>query len=542
MKYSNRTFTKYIIDFFHQKGIKYVCIAPGSRNTPLTEAFINHKKIKCFSHIDERSLCYYAIGLAKASSTTVAVLTTSGTATANLFPGIVESKLSKTPLLILTADRPSSLINTGEPQTINQNNLYGEYVNEMLDVDFKNKNLNTLINKISKKMSKSIQDSAPIHINFRFDEPLFDTIDKVPKLKLNNNIPLKSKAVTLPIINLLPEFKRPLIICGPMSPNSEKKYILLFAKKINAPIFADVLSQMRNKKNKKIFVYYENYLKKIEEKPDIVFRFGDKPISKNLNIFLNKTPTFLISEKDINNDNCKNKIILEYKNLLTHISTDCVGEKPWIKSFRLLEKNVSEIITTKIKGNNHATLIISTLKKIKKGDHILIGNSTTIRMFERFSGNFNKNINVYGNYITRGIDGLVSTALGMSTINKKFNNYLFIGDLSFFYDINAFHILKNEKINLTIIVANNNGGQIFSQLPYANNNIKHFEKYWITPPFTEIKNVARLFKLRYYKFDVDMIEKNLHRISKYKGVTIIEIKINTNKDKKLLTLFNQISK
>ena len=179
MKYSNRTFAKLIIDFFHQRGIKYVCIAPGSRNTPLIEAFINHKKIKCFSHIDERSLCYYAIGLAKASSTTVAVLTTSGTATANLFPGIIESKLSKIPLLILTADRPLSLINTGAPQTINQKNLYGEYVNEMLDIDHKKLSTNTLINKISKVLDISRKDLAPVHINFRFDEPLFDFLDDI---------------------------------------------------------------------------------------------------------------------------------------------------------------------------------------------------------------------------------------------------------------------------------------------------------------------------------------------------------------------------
>ena len=144
---SNRTWAKLVVDFFYKKEIRYICMSPGSRNTPLTEAFINHGKMQCFSHIDERSLCYYAVGIAKASGKPVAVLTTSGTATANLFPGIIEAKLSNIPLFILTADRPLSLLNTGSPQTINQKGLYGEYVNKMLDIDHKKTYIPECFNK-----------------------------------------------------------------------------------------------------------------------------------------------------------------------------------------------------------------------------------------------------------------------------------------------------------------------------------------------------------------------------------------------------------
>ena len=140
--------------------------------------------------------------------------------------------------------------------------------------------------------------------------------------------------------------------------------------------------------------------------------------------------------------------------------------------------------------------------------------------------------------ISRGIDGILSTSLGMATTNKKTKNYLFIGDISFFYDINAFHILKDQMIDLTIIVINNNGGQIFTRLPYSKNNIVDFEKFWITPLKTSIKNVSKLFNLSYFKINLNSINK-IQNISFKKGVKIIEISISNKSEIKFL---EQISK
>ena len=146
---SNISWADSIIDLLYSKGVKYACISPGSRNTPLTNAFINHKQIKCFSHIDERTSCYFAIGLSKTKNASIAILTTSGTAIANLFPGIIESSLSLIPLIILTADRPKRLLNTGATQTINQNKLYGKYVRAMIDIEHKKTNPKTLLKNIN---------------------------------------------------------------------------------------------------------------------------------------------------------------------------------------------------------------------------------------------------------------------------------------------------------------------------------------------------------------------------------------------------------
>ena len=119
-------------------GIQRICICPGSRNTPLTLAFTKNLKFDCSSHIDERSASFFAMGISKKSNIPSVVISTSGTAVANFFPAVIESSLSKTPLIVITADRPPYLTNTGENQTINQKNIFGDYVRKFENLELPN--------------------------------------------------------------------------------------------------------------------------------------------------------------------------------------------------------------------------------------------------------------------------------------------------------------------------------------------------------------------------------------------------------------------
>ena len=118
----------------------------------------------------------------------------------------------------------------------------------------------------------------------------------------------------------------------------------------------------------------------------------------------------------------------------------------------------------------------------------------------------------------------------MAETNKLSKNYLVIGDVSLFHDSNAFQIKESFSSNLTIIVINNKGGQIFSKLSYSNKNIKDFQKYWITPPKAEIKDLADLYKIKYYKLKLKDIKNKLNKISSYNGIKIIEVIIDASKD------------
>ena len=429
-----------------------------------------------------------------------------------------------TSLIIITADRPKNLINSGENQTINQVGIYKNFIRQMIDIKISNqistlKKINKIIN-IAKGDNKNIP--GPIHINIRFDEPLLDKNRKV--IQINETEIITNNKNT---IFKVPKSKRPLIICGNLNENEAKDTYNLI-KQLNFPVFADINSNLRHYKN--INVYYDFYSNKIKN-PDLIIRFGSKPISKILNKFLskNKHRTYLINSHLYFNDDAKYIIKAYPKNII--LENNNLIDKNWlskINEYELLLSNKCSNI--EIKPNNEFSVVKSLTKYLNKKDHLFIGNSSAIRSFNKFSGKLKKQINIFTNRGASGIDGVLSTSLGISFINKKFKNFLVIGDISFFHDINGFNILQSITANLTIIVINNNGGQIFKTLDYADKNIPGFDEFWITPQNIEIKDVAKLFKLKYYKLKTNSFDSKISKISNSKGVKIIEVNTSFGSD------------
>ena len=526
---SNISWPKSIVNLLAKKNIKYACISPGSRNTPLTHVLIKQKSIKCISHIDERSSAFFGLGISRKTNSPAIILTTSGTATANLLPAIVEAYYSMTPLIIITADRPKRLLNTGENQTIDQTNIYSSYIRGMLDI--KESNKISILKKIENIIDLSIGNynniPGPVHLNIRFDEPLYDNSKELIDINLSKNIMIK-KNITFK----LPKFKRPLIVCGELS-YSESKHVYKLIKNLDFPVFADINSNLRHYKNIKVFYdYYCNNIKK----PDLIIRFGTKPISKSLNILLtkNKKNTYLIHPYLHFNDNTTHIVRAFPQNiLLKNISYKNLDDN-WINEIKNNEKIIIKKYDALSKTNNsEISIVTSLLNKLTKNEHLFIGNSSPIRSFNKFTGKLKSNVKIFSNRGASGIDGVVSTALGISFMNNKSNNFLVIGDISFFHDINGFHVLKSIKTNLTIIVINNNGGKIFSTLEYANKNIEKFDEFWITPQKIKINNVANLFSLKYFKLTTKKLKEEISKISKLKGVKIVEVETSSSLDIKI---------
>ena len=526
---SNISWPKSIVNLLAKKNIKYACISPGSRNTPLTHVLIKQKSIKCISHIDERSSAFFGLGISRKTNSPAIILTTSGTATANLLPAIVEAYYSMTPLIIITADRPKRLLNTGENQTIDQTNIYSSYIRGMLDI--KESNKISILKKIENIIDLSIGNynniPGPVHLNIRFDEPLYDNSKELIDINLSKNIMIK-KNITFK----LPKFKRPLIVCGELS-YSESKHVYKLIKNLDFPVFADINSNLRHYKNIKVFYdYYCNNIKK----PDLIIRFGTKPISKSLNILLtkNKKNTYLIHPYLHFNDNTTHIVRAFPQNiLLKNISYKNLDDN-WINEIKNNEKIIIKKYDALSKTNNsEISIVTSLLNKLTKNEHLFIGNSSPIRSFNKFTGKLKSNVKIFSNRGASGIDGVVSTALGISFVNNKSNNFLVIGDISFFHDINGFHVLKSIKTNLTIIVINNNGGKIFSTLEYANKNIEKFDEFWITPQKIKINNVANLFSLKYFKLTTKKLKEEISKISKLKGVKIVEVETSSSLDIKI---------
>ena len=282
----NNFWTEVFVKQLNSAGVKYACISPGSRSTPLTFSFAKNKKIKCFVNIDERSSAFFALGIAKASKTPVAVVTTSGTAAAELYPAIIEAYQQRVPLIICTADRPPELLNTGANQTINQHNLYKNHIRW-----FKNVGLPSLKRLKLRRLQQTafravefstLKDKGPVHLNFPFRKPLepFTFTDEVDSLlfkNINSNVKilkpskkkldiekLKKSKIFKEIVDVIESEHEGLIIAGPMEyDNNLRKQLTYISSLVGYPIIADASSHLRFniiKNDKNILSNYHTFL------------------------------------------------------------------------------------------------------------------------------------------------------------------------------------------------------------------------------------------------------------------------------------------
>jgi len=293
-------------------GVKYACISPGSRNTPLTYSFVTNKKIKSFSIIDERSSGFFALGLAKVKKSPVALICTSGTATAEFYPAIIEAYQSKTPLIVCTADRPASLRSTGANQTINQNDIYKNHTRWFIDAGLPKLTSESIwrIKYIARQAyyEASIKNNGPVHVNFPFKEPFEPntSTDEVTKseLKIIQRIPKKSfynhqsknpiSRTTLQYVSKkINNYPKGIIVVG--LDNYSKGFFTAcnqLSIKTGFSIFADAASNMRVSSHSRqtILTCYDSYLRSEKfvryHKPDFIIQFGRNFTSKALSNFI----------------------------------------------------------------------------------------------------------------------------------------------------------------------------------------------------------------------------------------------------------------
>jgi len=536
-----------IVQLLYQRGCRNVSISPGLRNTAISLSFINHKGFKCYSIIDERSAGFFALGLTLKSKTPTILICTSGTALANYFPSIIESSQSRVPIIIITADRPKNLINTGENQTINQTNIYGDFVRNNYNINIK-QDKNQILKQIDNSYFISIGEDydnlekstpGPVHINIHLDDFTNSKLKENLNINLDKKIQIKSSFKKMAI----PNYKKYLIVIGRLNEEIDEKMITKLSKHLKAPIFADSLSQIRFNNNH-VLSLYDHYLNDETIVPDMIIRFGQKPVSKNLCIKLNqwKNKTILIDEYGRFNDNCGTIVKGNYTDSIKHIihNTKENTNLNFYSYFQSMDKIACDNIDTL---NQWSELIIAKLclLSLNNNENLFVGNSMPIRYMDMINPKtIKKDINIYSNRGASGIDGLIATSLGVAKSTKQ-NTLLLVGDVSFIHDQNSLLIAKHYNINITIVIINNSGGGIFSLLPLSKSIKKSiFNQYWNTSPDLNLKNIAKLYEFNYSK--VNSIKQLSNALNKYKksiGVDIIDAHVDIQENKKIL---NQIKK
>lgn len=573
-------------------GVKYACISPGSRNTPLTLAIARNKKLKSFINIDERCSAFFALGIAKATNSPVIILSTSGTAAAELYPAIIEAYQQRVPLIVCTADRPPELLNTGANQTINQNNLYKNHIRWFVDVGLPEPIPRRIrhIKAVAKRavFESLIHSKGPVHLNFPFRKPfepddytdeIYDDVIKTSELVLPN----KKKLFEEPERNIISEkwfkevagylskYKKGLIIAGPENYKEDfHRNCQKLASILGYPILADAASQLRfGKHNKKNILFsFEGFLRSVffnrKFKPEIIIQFGRTVTSKALELYLEKCTAirFMINEygdwfDPANRSNasfaCKPYIFcekmiehFESKNIKTDSKiTDSSEEKSWLKLFEDADK-LSLKIKNRIISNsgfpNECRVIEELINFLPDNSNLMISNSMPIRDFDYFAPVTQKNITVFNNRGASGIDGITSTALGLTAAGKS-PVILLTGDSAFYYDLNALLAAKKYNIPLIIILINNNGGGIFEVLPVSRFG-KIFQEFFIAPHDLDFSPFVKGFDGNYSLIKSwENFRIEFDKALRKKNFSVLEIRTNAAASLKLRqTYWNAVNK
>ena len=609
-----------LVDEFYQLGVRHAVFSPGSRSTTMAMLFTEYEGFETYMNIDERSASFMALGIAKAHKEPTVLVCTSGSAVAHYLPAILEAQYSGVPLIVLSADRPYTLLYTGAPQTVDQQKIFGTAVNyyEELAVP-QDEHYYIYPRQVARKAYMKAMDTkkGPVHINIPLFEPLVPELErkhfeagrspyKVFKPNYgdvfsyqnrSNNTSNVSNVSNVSDVSytknttdnsannannannfnlLLAQYKRVLILAGPQINVDEVESIHSFAENLQAPILADPLSNVRrchkagaiddnhevasNRSNDTnmtqdkqvsdvVISTYDAFLADKELwpvlKPDCVIQFGQIVVSKRVqqmvaswdNVeYIEVNPTM-----DSMNPTGKTTMHMQASiDMFTHLFAVKNESNAYLNRWQRLEVAGKAQLSTAIEepSSFEGRTIRELQQHIPDNSQVLVANSMTIRDFDYFWFSGESDAVLYGNRGVNGIDGTVSTALGLATNGKS--TYLVTGDLSLFHDLNGLAVAKTQNLNLTIILHNNDGGGIFEYLPQK--GTKHFDYLFSTEQGLDYSGAAKLYGCGYTKIThPDELSSVLAKVSTESGVHIIEIPTNREYSRQLHKKYTKVS-
>ncbi len=504
-------------------GVRYFCISPGSRSTPLVLAASAHPLAETFVHFDERGMSFHGLGYAKASKSPVCLIVTSGTAAGNLLPAVMEAFHDEIPLIVLTADRPPELRNTGANQATDQVRLYQNFVRHQVDLPCSDASIPTsfLGTTIAQAMGfANGENKGPVHINCMLREPFFSTdrtrffSPPITHSAHTSIFPGKKGIAPAELSALYDEFaeyEKGLILVGGNQSWDSLTSLLSLAERLKWPIFPDILSPVRReRKSPFLTLGYDLMLKSIglneDLSPDAILQFGDRFVSKKVFEWLSlKKPKVYIHvapnlyRKDINHS-ITHRVESSPETFCRSLVNRAEERKAssWSEFWSALSKNVDESIHHYFAAEStysEPALFHTLSKTVEKDTALFLSNSMPIRDADAFFLPKHHKGPIYANRGLSGIDGNIATAIGIAKAEGR-RVLAVVGDLAFLHDINSLAQLQSLSTPISFLVINNNGGGIFSHLPIAKKE-KEFRTFFQTPHSAELKHTAPLFGLSY---------------------------------------------
>jgi 2-succinyl-5-enolpyruvyl-6-hydroxy-3-cyclohexene-1-carboxylate synthase len=461
-------------------GLSHIVICPGSRSTPLAAVAANTPGLTVHSVIDERSGGFVALGLALSTGKPCGLVATSGTAGANAYPAVIEAHEVGAPLWVATADRPWELLHFGAPQTIDQRELFGRFATFIgLPVPEAGEPLERHVRAM---VARACSQRGPLHFNVPFREPL------VPPAGAPLPVPSHSAAATRsesrpPVDDLnarLKNAKRPLIVCGPRAKSDAFAARLHpWAETHGVPVLAEACSNARYGFTRAIAQY--DTLLRIERfastmQPDLIVRFGGGLTSKVLNQWLT-APSVVVHEGGALVDPQHHAVaVLEGSAAEVCAGlAPCTPERDWADRWQRAENIAREALSSLDFGEPAIARAVAAA--LPESGNLVVASSMPIRELDGFAS-MARAIRVFANRGVNGIDGTISTAIGVALGTGR-PTVLLTGDLAALHDLHGFVTARRLHPRLSVVVVNNDGGGIFHFLPVREQS--SFEQLWATP-------------------------------------------------------------
>jgi 2-succinyl-5-enolpyruvyl-6-hydroxy-3-cyclohexene-1-carboxylate synthase len=504
------TLARVIVRQIVQAGITDAVLAPGSRNAPLSIAFHQAEQaglIRLHVKIDERGAAFFALGLTKVTGRPVPVICTSGTAVANFHPAVLEASHSNAPLLLLTADRPARLRRTGANQTTEQARIFGKAVRYFADVSGSAYPMELPFNSLQ---------TGPVHLNLQFEEPLIGDSDAswLDQIKITEPKVFTRKGPG----TFHTKSTRGLLVIGHDRGGLSQESVEKFASELGWPVIAeDPLTFNDAIAHASIFLTSTKIRSEI--KPDTVVIIGRTTLSRSINTLIAEArKTIVIDPRMATIDQDRNA---DQKFLALPKLEVPIADPDWVATWKKLGERASKIVS-ELNTWSEETFARDFATALPTGASLFVASSRPIRDLEGFAKP-RKGVEVFANRGLAGIDGNISTALGIASKSEK--AFAVLGDLAFLHDVSA--LAHSGDPDLRLFVIDNNGGGIFSTLPQA--GVDGFEKIFGTPHGRDIQAIATAFGVKTSKITTGV---ELGRIvaEPVKGFEIVVVQVPSRQE------------
>ena len=490
-----------LVDELVLGGVRHACVSPGSRSTPITLALARHDGIEVHVHLDERSSAFTALGIAKAVDAPVAIACTSGTAAAEYWPAVVEASQARVPLVVLTADRPPRLRGTGANQTIDQVAMYGSYVRDTVETPLPWPDDGATWRQLGARAVRAAtaRPPGPVHVNLPFEEPLSPSgeaapvADPGPVPALAPLAPHAASSDVEQLATLLSSSERGIMVVGssPVPPLA----LVGAATRVGWPVVAEPTSGVRVPgvlSAGQALVGHPGWLE--HAAPRVIVQAGATPTTRASQAFVaTGADLAVVDEIHLDPDpeeRASVRIHADPELLAAAVDPRVTREgSRWHRAWHTADARARAAIDDvmdEIDEPFEPRLARDLAAWIPAGATLFVGNSTPIRDLDLAMAP-RTGIRVLANRGASGIDGLVSTAMGVAS---QVPAVALLGDLSFLYDVGA--LLWNGRpgrvSDLVLVVIRNGGGEVFSMLPQA--SLPEHRELFTTPHDVDIEAVC----------------------------------------------------